>query len=97
MNVKEIMGQNLGSFGRRALKPRAVLVALATTLGIALCARPNLAAPATKGVGPDGPARDAVARDLPGLETSVGPQPRPLVDTDALEGLLPGPGLPQRE
>ena len=96
------MGQKLGSLGRRALRPRALLLALATTLGIALCARPNLAAPAMKGVGPDGPARDAVARDLPGLETSVGPQPRPVfagtTHGQTLEGtLLPSPGLPQRE
>lgn len=64
------MGQFLGSLSRAGVKwrkPRAVLLTLATTLGIALCARPNMAAPAMPGNGPDGPARDPVARDLPGL------------------------------
>ena len=92
LNVKDIMGQYLGSL-TRTMKPRAVLVALATTLGIALCARPNMAAPATRGVGPDGPARDSVARDLPGLENTA-PPALPRVDGD--DGSLL-PGAPQRE
>jgi formylglycine-generating enzyme len=96
VNVKYIMGQNLGSF-RRALRPRAVLVALATTIGIALCARPNQAAPVTKGVGPDGPARDSVARDLPGLETTVVAQPRPFIEGEVHEAPPLLPGAPQRE
>ena len=75
LNVKGIMGQYLGSLGR-AMKPRAVLVALATTLGIALCAPPNQAAPAAVGNGPDGPSRDSVSRDLPGLVTDAVAQPR---------------------
>ena len=100
MNVKGIMGQYFGSLGR-AMRPRAALVALATTLGIALSARSNMAAPATPGVGPDGPARDSVARDLPGLgNAEPTPQARPIDDG----ALLPGaPGsmasltAPQRE
>ncbi|MDB5220016.1 MAG: Protein kinase domain protein, partial [Myxococcaceae bacterium] len=101
LNVKGIMGQYLGSLGR-VMRPRAALVALATTLGIALCARSNLAAPATRGVGPDGPARDSVARDLPGLgNAEPTPQARPAGADDG--SLLPGaPGssasmAPQRE
>jgi hypothetical protein len=88
LNVKENMGQKSWSLSRAGVtwqKPRAVLVALATTLGIALCARPNLAAPATPGVGPDGPARDPVARDLPGLgNAALTPQARPAGKNDAL-------------
>src|SRR5687767_10018613 len=91
------MGQNLGSLSR-VMKPRAFLVALATTLGIALCARPNQAAPVTKGVGPDGPARDGVARDLPGLGSTVAPQARPVIADETQGGsLLPSMGAPQRE
>ena len=104
VNVKGIMGQFLGSLrtgkGKTWRRPRAVLVAVATTLGIALCARSNMAAPATAGVGPDGPARDSVARDLPGLgNADPTPQARPAGADDP--ALLPGaPGsmlLPQRE
>ena len=94
------MGQYLGSLGR--VKPRGLLLAVATTLGIALCARSNQAAPVTKGVGPDGPARDAVARDLPGLETSPIAQPRPVIDNEAHDEshvgtLLPTLTVPQHE
>src|SRR4029079_16336951 len=85
------MGQYLGSLDR-AVRPRAVLVALATTLGIALIAGPNQAAPATPGVGPDGPARDSIARDLPGL---VAPPAQPRPDGDD-GSLLRTPG-PKRE
>ncbi len=95
LNVKGIMGQYLGSLARRGemvRRPRAVLVALATTLGIALCAGPNQAAPATPGVGPDGPARDSIARDLPGL-ASPPPQARP----DGDDGTLLPSGAPKRE
>ena len=97
MNVKENMGQNLGSF-RSVVRPRSVLVALATSLGIALCARPNLAAPMAKGLAPDVPARDAVTRDLPGLETAAIAQARPDVvpesDSSGARFLL---GAPARE
>ncbi len=99
MNVKEIMGQNLGSL-RRAVRPRSALVALATTLGIALCARSNLAAPSSKGLAPDGPARDSVTRDLPGLETEAVAQPRPAIADPESSGasFLPGaPPSPARE
>lgn len=76
------MGQILGSLragvswrGRshRRPTPRAVLVALATVLGIALCARPNLAAPATPRVSSESRARDPIARDLPGLTAPIEP------------------------
>ena len=105
LNVKGNMGQFLGSLGRAgvfARRPRAVLVALATLLGIAFCARSNLAAPATRGIGPDGPARDAVARDLPGLgNAEPTPQARSAQDARADDGsFLPGappPAAPQRE
>jgi hypothetical protein len=96
LNVKGNMGQNLGSrsFAARVMKPRAVLLALATTLGIALCARPNMASPAARGVGPDGPARDEVARDLPGLANVLPPAlPRPAEGDE--QSLLPG--APARE
>ena len=105
LNVKGNMEQFPGSLGRAgvlARRPRAVLVALATLLGIALCARSNLAAPATRGIGPDGPARDAVARDLPGLgNAEPTPQARSAQDARADDGsFLPGappPAAPQRE
>ncbi len=91
------MGRYLGSLARVS-KPRALLLALATTLGIAFCARPNQAAPVPKGVGPDGPARDAVARDLPGFETSAIAQPRPFIADETHDAtLLPTLGAPQRE
>lgn len=95
----QYLGRDAGTAGRTGRgetfrRPRAVLVALATVAGIALCAGPNQAAPATPGVGPDGPARDGVARDLPGLASPT-PQARPDGDDGAL---LPGqPSTPKRE
>jgi hypothetical protein len=85
------------SAARNGRAVRSLLTALATTVGVALCARPNMAAPAAKGVGPDGPARDTVARDLPGLEANVAAQPRPINDVINDGTLFPGPGGPQRE
>ena len=74
MNVKQTMGQKLGS-----------LLAVLTVMAVA---RPNLAAPMPKGVAPDNPIREAVARDLPGLESAVNAQPREPV---------PAEPAPQRE
>ena len=97
MNVKDIMGQNLGSPARSGLgnRPRALLLAAATALGIAFCAGPNQAAPVAKGMGPDGPSRDAVARDLPGLGTMVVAQPRTSLDEPTDPTVLSG--APARE
>ena len=93
------MGQNLGSLARAGFslrKPRVALVALATVIGIALVARSNNAAPAAAGVGPDGPARDAVARDLPGLANPPMAQARLAGVDDG--SLLPGaPVTPARD
>jgi hypothetical protein len=73
-----------------------VLVALATVIGIAFIARSNQAAPAAAGVGPDGPARDTVARDLPGLANPPTAQARPAGEDDG--SLLPGaPVMPARD
>jgi len=81
------MEQYLGSL-RRGLRP-AVLVAVATVLGIAFLSPSNLAAPATLGVGPDGPARDTVARDLPGL---VSPPAQPRADEATADAPTVTPG-----
>ncbi len=63
------MEQHFGSLGRAAglLKTRTALVAVATVLGITFISPSNVAAPVAGGVGPDGPARDPVVPDLPGL------------------------------
>jgi sulfatase modifying factor 1 len=51
VNVKQTMGQKLGS--------------LLVVLTVTAVARPNLAAPMPKGVAPDNPIREAVAKELP--------------------------------
>jgi formylglycine-generating enzyme len=94
-NVQRIMGQFLGSLARAGgswRRPRAVLVALATTLGIALCARPNLAAPVAPTIGPPvAPSRGPVAVVLPEPTRPVTAPEAPSVDDSATPSLQTTP------
>lgn len=64
------------------LRTRTALAAVATVLGISFISPSNFAAPVAAGVGPDGPARDPVAQDLPGLVSPPANIARPELGSD---------------